>query len=148
MGGNMLRKLVKLFEGSPGLGAADFIERWEIIAGTGGTLTIRPLRPRLYACELDGVLERMRETGVLSAARVCFDLSNVAELVGPWGVHFALLVRFAAESGVAVAVTGLQSQPAALAWIFRASPEVRAMISSNTQNSGQVFAAGSEHLAA
>jgi hypothetical protein len=104
-------------------------EKCEVVSREGDTLTVRPLSRSLRSDELQKLLGQVRRTGLGTFGRVHFDFSHVAELVGPWGVHFAMLIQLVRDVPVQVCITGLHGQPAALAWLFRESPELRSLLS-------------------
>jgi len=100
----------------------------EFVADADGALVIRFRRAVLTCADVQAVVSRVHRSGRPSYGRIHFDFSGVAELVGPWGVHFAVLARLAQTVPGRVQVSGLHGQPAALAWLFRRSPEVRALL--------------------
>lgn len=103
-------------------------EKVELVIGADGTLSIRPLMSRLSFEELQDVIDQLRNDGLPAVSRIRFDFSKITELVGPWGLHFAILIRFANEIDIPVEVIGLHGQPAALAWLFRRSPQIRLLL--------------------
>lgn len=108
------------------------IRQFELEADTGGTLTIRPLTAHLTHEDLQAVIENVHQAASASFQNICFDFSKVTQLVGPWGVHFALLIYLARGLSACVSLNGLRGQPAALARLFRASPAVRALVLNGT----------------
>ena len=96
----------------------------------GGGVVVRLLEPRL------SVESIVRAAGCIEAdapdegAVVVFDFGRVQELVGAWGLHFAVLIDLARRSGIRIVAAGLQGQPAGVAWVYRKCPEVRALCAS------------------
>ena len=107
---------------------ADLLENAELIGNANGTLTIRPRFARLEVRDLQHVVDRLQEAGCDAVDLIRFDLSRVKELVGPWGTHFAMLIKLGQGVRGKVRMTGLQGQPASMAWVFRHSREVRALL--------------------
>ena len=124
----MLNELIRLLTGRDREPEDNLLERAELIVNANGTLTVRPRSARLGVRDLQQVVDRLQEAGCRSFDLVHFDLSRVEELVGPWGAHFAMLIRLAQGVRGKVRMTGLQGQPASLAWLFRYSREVRALL--------------------
>ncbi len=50
--------------------------------------------------------------------RLLLDFTDVAELRGPWGSHFAVALKFYWDSGIRIKMVGLRGQPLALARSF------------------------------
>jgi len=107
---------------------ADRTLRWELVPASDNTLTVRFLTAHLHSNDLKDLMARLRGPRFRGLSDICFDLAPVEELVGPWGVHFALLIKLARDMSMHVHLNGLHGQPAALAWIFRSSPEVRVLL--------------------
>ena len=124
----MLRRILRHLTGTGDTTQDRLTEQFELVADVGGTLTVSPQRRRLGITELHDLAERMLESGGAAFSRISFDFSRVDELVGPWGGHFAVLIRLARRLGGTVSMTGLHRQPAAVAWLFRHSPEIGALL--------------------
>ncbi len=123
----MLECLARLFDARatrPSVGC----EKVELATRACGTLIIRPVTASLDVEDFRMVIRQVRDANSRSFSRIEFDFSRVQELVGPWGVHFAMLLQLAEQLNLPVFLSGLHGQPAALAWIFRNSPEVRALL--------------------
>ncbi len=125
----MLRRILKHLTGAGDAAQDRLTEQFELVADVGGTLTVNPRRGRLGITELHDLAERLLESGGAVFRWICFDFSHVDELVGPWGGHFAVLIRLDRGLGGKVSMSGLHHQPAAVAWLFRHSPEIGALLS-------------------
>ncbi len=121
----MLGKLTSLLRRRATGTDAERMRCWELVAEAEDTLIIRPLSPRLSAEQLRKMLDDVQSADPSVFRRVRIDLSHVIEFPGQWGVHFALLIRFASEVPGRVHVTGVHGRLAAMAWLLRRSPEVR-----------------------
>ena len=124
----MLQGITELSHAAQKQPDAPWVEKFEMVADTEGKLTIRPLLARLSCYELQNMVDKLREGALESISRICFDFSIVRELTGPWGSHFAILIRLANEVDAPVHLIGLYSQPTALAWLFRRSPQLRLLL--------------------
>jgi hypothetical protein len=63
----------------------------------------------------------LREAAALmptDAAVLVLDFRDVTELRGPWGSHFAMVLRFSHRHAVPVRIVGMSGQPRALAHFF------------------------------
>jgi hypothetical protein len=121
----MLTRLGTKAGGTPSDPGERLLEWSELIVDLQGNLTIRPRMPRLPLSNLVEAAERLIACRPASFACVRFDLSMVEELEGPWGSHFAVLIHLAQILPCRVQMERLHAQPAALAWVFRSSPDVR-----------------------
>ena len=92
-------------------------------------LVIRLKERHLRWTSLDEAVNYIIDNGLREYSVIRFDFSRVTELVGPWGIHFAILIRLEHLIGVPVTVSGLTGQPADMARLFRSSPKVRALLS-------------------
>lgn len=105
----------------------EFLDVWELSVTQPGILDIRPSVSKLSARMILDLRDRLREdeTGKVDQIRV--DFSNVSEFIGPWGIHFAVLIDLYRRFNGRLVVTGLQSKPASMAWLLRRSSEIRAI---------------------
>lgn len=124
----MIKRILKwLGDGEP-MPAAYVFTQTELEVGESSNLVIRTLGAGLGVSDLQRVADRVREAGCEPFVAIRFDLSRVEQLVGPWGAHFAVLIRLAEDVGRKVRLIGLHGQPASVAWLFRHSPAVRDLI--------------------
>jgi len=123
------------------------IEGCEFIADARGTLIVRPMAPHLHSQHFQTLVVCLGQADLRAFRIVQFDFSRVQELVGPWGVHFATLIKLAREVQSRVTVSGLSGQPAALAWLFRVSPEVRSLLSARPSTSDAGVVTGQRKVA-
>jgi hypothetical protein len=121
----MFRRWIQSWFGRARHADAFWTGRFEIVASPSQPLCIRPLIPELEVCELQRLLERLYVLSRRDLHYVRFDFSFVTKFVGPWGAHFAALSRTADDLAIEIEMTGLNSQPAGLAWLFRRSREMR-----------------------
>lgn len=82
----------------------------------------------LEAADLQVIVERLTDRSEPAASVIVFDFSAVDELAGPWSAHLALLIHLSKRLGCEVRATGLHGQPADVVWLYRNSPEVRALL--------------------
>ncbi|GEM_PF-2520072 len=68
--------------------------------------------------------------------QLVFDFGSVTELVAPWSLIFALLIRLSRQKQVRI--RGLHGQPLGAAWINRHNAEVRRMMEPATQKGESV----------
>lgn len=94
----------------------------------------------LYATQLQLIMESLLDRPDIASSLILFDFSAVCELAGLWSVHLALLINLSNRVGCKVRVTGLHGQPLDVAWLYRNSPEVRALLGAR-ESSGQRHAA-------
>jgi len=130
----MLRRWFQSWLGRVSEADAFWAGRFEIVASPSQPLCIRPLFAELEVCELQSLLERLYELSRHDLHDVRFDFSRVQNFVGPWGAHFAALSHAAADLSIQIRMTGLNSQPAGLAWLFRRSREMRRIIVESDRN--------------
>ncbi len=133
----MFAEFIKLLTGWNREDEVNVFEGTESIADSAGTLTVRPQSSRLEASGFQRVVKRLAEAKCASFDMVCFDFSRVEELAGPWGVHFALLIGLGDDLRGRIRVLGLHGQPAALAWVFRQSHQVRPLLDGYAGKSGK-----------
>ncbi len=117
------------------------IDRFEFVISAPGTLIIRPKVSTLDRAGLQQVCERILETEGLCLSRIQFDFSMVTELSGSWSIHFGLLIRLSREIAPRVSVTGLRGQAASAAWVYRHSPDMRALLDEPHMDTAPEFAA-------
>ncbi|MFQ5491487.1 MAG: hypothetical protein ACE5GE_12265 [Phycisphaerae bacterium] len=104
--------------------------------GPPSELVVRLKERHLRWTSLEEVVNYIRDNELRGYCRIRFDFSRVNELIGPWGVHFAILIRLEHQAGVPVMVSGLTGQPADLARLFRSSPHVRALLTGHGPRPG------------
>ena len=73
---------------------------------------------------------RIYRMDVSHLQEIRFDFAHIEELISPWVVHFAAIIFLARKIHPRVRITNLRNQPAAAAWLFRASPKVEALMKS------------------
>lgn len=117
------------------------IDRFEFVIEAPATLIIRPKLSTLDRAGLQQVCQRILETEELSLSRIQFDFSMVTELAGSWSIHFGLLIWLSREVAPRVSVTGLRGQPAAAAWVYRHSPDMRMLLNEPHMNTAPESAA-------
>jgi len=59
---------------------------------------------------------------------VVFDFARIPELVGPWGVHFALMIDFGRRKDVQIGAGNLRDQARQIAELFMTDSRVRNMV--------------------
>ena len=115
--------------------------RCAIVRSPGGEVSVRFLDATLSSEGLLTVVRGLERHVRRVADFLSFDFAEVRELSGAWGLHFAILIDFARRSGLRTTVTGLQGQPAAMAWMFRHSLEVQALCLTREED-GEVMVSG------
>jgi len=130
----MLAYLAKLLSSEQADPEWALTSAFELVTQTGGTLVIRPGQASLQVEQLQALLHDVLEAEPQAFKRIHFDLSNVQKLAGPWGAHFAMLIQLARMLNLPVSVGGLHRQPAAMVWLFKDSPEVRALLKHNSSD--------------
>ena len=105
----------------------ELIQGAEVLASVDGLLVVRLLAGTLEADVLQKVVQQLEDASPRLFTRMYFDFSQVVELAGPWGVHFAILIHLARQVESRVSLGELHGQPEALAWLFRHSAELRAL---------------------
>ena len=102
----------------------DWMDMFEMETAADGILIVRPVSAVLTVDSLQKLVRHLDRVSAGVLKRIHFDLSNVTELAGPWGVHFAILIEFSSRRGIRVSAGGLKGQPLALAWLFRNTAEL------------------------
>ena len=124
----MFDRLITMLTGRDSEPEVNVLERAELIADANGILTVRLRFARLGVRDFQQVVDRLQEAGCEAFDLIRFDLSRVKELVGPWGAHFAMLIRLGRDVRGKIRMTGLHGQAASVAWLFRNSREVCSLL--------------------
>jgi hypothetical protein len=133
--GTMFRWLARNHKNHLSILNKDPKSHWELIPEDNNTLIIRFLTERLCFDDLRDLIGNLRTSKFGVFVHIYFDFTLVQEFVGPWGIHFALLIGLARNIPVRINMIGLPGKPAALAWLFRGSPEVRDLLAKRLSGS-------------
>lgn len=109
----------------------------EAADGPPTELVIRPKERHLRWTSLEEASNYIIDNRLRGYCVVRFDFSRVTELIGPWGIHFAMLIWLEHRIGVPVRISGLSGQPADMARLFCHSPNVRALITGQSSDRSQ-----------
>ncbi len=99
------------------------------VATDDGVLEVRPLEATLASVEFAAILRPLEDSDAVQGLKeVVFDLRNV-EVIGPrWTIVLAMMIDFAQRLAARCRLVSLNEQPAAVASLYRSSPELMRLI--------------------
>ncbi|HRY71505.1 MAG TPA: hypothetical protein P5304_26135 [Phycisphaerae bacterium] len=93
-----------------------------------GTALVRLREPQLSLDRLEVATSALTADKNARPLAVVFDFSEVHRLLGPWTLHFAVMIHLARRLGRPVRVRGLHGQPLDAALLYRNSRQIRDLI--------------------
>lgn len=95
-------------------------------AEAGGSLVLKLPGPELTVEGLQGALAVIEPEKKSAPPEVLFDFSGVDELIAPWSLHWAILIRLSRR--ICVHVRGLHGQPFQVARLYRRNTEIQKIV--------------------
>jgi hypothetical protein len=102
-------------------------DRFDYATDRDGTLHLRCKLDCLDSADLSPALDALLGAAACFS-QIEFDFASTTRFDGPWGSHFAMLIRFHEQCRIPVHVSGLRSQPGGVAWIYRRSSRLRQLL--------------------
>jgi hypothetical protein len=120
-----LLRNIQTADSSQFVAAAD----WETLSPSSKPMARLP-GPRLSVERMHAELLALQARRGATHNGADVDLTNVSELASPWTIHLALLIQLARRLEGPLRLRGLHGQPFEVAWLYRADPEVGALLAS------------------